>query len=67
MSGQELFNTLVQNTGLPEDYVRIRFSQLLNAKGIEMHDLKLDNVREVLADLLLDLIEQTTSDQEIRE
>lgn len=59
MSGQELFNTLVTNTGLPEEYVRIRLSQLLSEKGITMDQLNIENMREVLADLLLDLIQQT--------
>ena len=61
MSGQELFNTLVENTGLPEEYVRVRLSQLLHSKGLEMDQLTLDNIREVLSDLLLDLIQQTTA------
>ncbi len=61
MSGQELFNTLVSNTGLPEEYVRVRFAQLLNEKGLQLEELQLDHVRDVLADLLLDLIQQTTS------
>jgi hypothetical protein len=61
MSGQELFDTLVENTGLPEEYVRARLSQLLNEKGLTMSELKLDNMREILADLLLDLIQQSTA------
>ncbi len=61
MSGQELFDTLVENTGLPEEYVRVRLSQLMNEKGLTMSELKLDNMREILADLLLDLIQQSTA------
>ena len=61
MSGQELFDTLVENTGLPEEYVRVRLSQLMNEKGLTMSELKLDNRREILADLLLDLIQQSTA------
>jgi hypothetical protein len=59
MSGQELFDTLVQNTGLPEEYVRVRLSQLLNEKGLALEALTLEHVRDVLSDLLLDLIQQT--------
>lgn len=61
MSGRELFDTLVENTGLPEEYVRVRLTQLLNEKGLAMEELKMENVREILADLLLDLIQQTTA------
>jgi len=61
MSGRELFDTLVENTGLPEEYVRVRLSQMLTEKGLTMDELKLDNVREILADLLLDLIEQSSA------
>jgi hypothetical protein len=64
VAGQELFEALVQNTGLPEDYVRIRFARLIEDKGISLDELNLDNVREVLSDLLLDLIHHS-SDQSL--
>lgn len=59
MSGKELFEALVQNTGLPEDYVRARFEKLILEKGHSLESLNMDNVREVLSDLLLDLINQS--------
>lgn len=59
MSGRELFETLVQNTGLPENYVRARFEKLIAEKGLCLEDLQMDHVREVLSDLLLDLIHQS--------
>jgi hypothetical protein len=60
MSGHELFNILVQNTGLPEDYVKERFESLIQENGGSIENLSLENVRELLADLILDLISEST-------
>lgn len=62
MSGRELFEALVQNTGLPEEYVRVQFEKLIVDKGLSLEELKLDHVREVLSDLLLELIHQSNTD-----
>lgn len=59
MSGKELFEALVQNTGLPEAYVRGRFEELILTKGITLDNLTIEHVRELLADLLQDLIQQS--------
>jgi hypothetical protein len=58
LAGHELFETLVENTGLPEHYVRVRLSQLLRDRGLTMEELTLDNVRDILSTFLLDLIQQ---------
>jgi hypothetical protein len=60
LAGHELFETLVENTGLPEDYVRVRLSQLLTDRGLAMDELTMDNVRDILSNLLLDLIQQSS-------
>lgn len=62
MCGQELFNVIVQNTGLPEDYVRQRFEKLICQNGGSIEDLSIDSVRELLADLMLDLISDTSQE-----
>lgn len=56
MSGRELFEILVTSTGLPEEYVRTRFQKLLADNGRALETLSLDDVREMLSDLLLELI-----------
>ena len=63
MSGHELFETLVKSTGLPEEYVRVRFERLLAENGSTLETLSLDDVREVLSDLLLDLINSSLSEE----
>lgn len=59
MKGSELFDVLVQNTGLPEEYVRARLENLVLANGGHLEDVTLDQVRELLSDLLLDLIQDS--------
>lgn len=59
MKGTELFEVLVQNTGLPEEYVRSRLERLVMANGGHPEEVTLDQVRELLSDLLLDLIHES--------
>lgn len=59
MFGQELFNVIVKNTGLPEEFVRQKFESLIVENGGSVDNLSLDDVRELLADLMLDLISDT--------
>ncbi len=61
MSGQELFEVLIQSSGLPESYARSRFEKLLSDNNVSIENLQLDQVREMLADLLLDLINDSGS------
>jgi hypothetical protein len=58
MVGQELLDTLVENTGLPPDYVRTRLQNMLTEGGTVIEDLDMEKVRTLLADLLLDLINE---------
>lgn len=62
MSGRDLFEVLVANTGLPENYVRSRLNGLIVDKGCQVEDLTLDQVRDLLSDLLLDVINESISE-----
>ena len=59
MTGSELFEILVQNTGLPESYVRSRLERLVCENGGSVETVSLDQIRELLSDLLLELIEDS--------
>ena len=62
MSGTELFEVLVANTGLPENYVRARLSKLIASTGGNVEDLTMDQVRDLLSDLLLDVINESLAE-----
>lgn len=57
MTSSDLFEVLVKNTGLPEAYVRVRLERLICDNGGDVHTLNLEQVRELLSSLLLELIE----------
>lgn len=62
MSGTDLFEVLVNHTGLPENYVRARLSGLIAEKGGRVEDLTMDQVRDLLSDLLLDVINESLTE-----
>lgn len=57
MTSAALFEVLVKNTGLPESYVRVRLERLICDNGGDLETLTLEQIRELLSDLLLELIE----------
>jgi hypothetical protein len=59
MQGQELFDLLVENTGLPPEYVRRKLDDLLKTTGTPVESLNLEQVRDLLSQLLLTLIEES--------
>ena len=59
MQGQELFDVLVENTGLPPEYVRRKLDHLLKTTGTPIESLSLEQVRDLLSNLLLDLIAES--------
>ena len=61
MSGLELFESLVQSTGLPPEYASSRLQRLLSEKGFAAESLQVEQVREVLSELLLDVINESAS------
>lgn len=56
--GQGLAETVVQNTGLPEDMIRKEFHQLLERHGLTPETLTLEDLRMVMADYLQDVLLQ---------
>jgi hypothetical protein len=63
MAGTELLELLIQNSGLPEQYVRSRMDFLMKQNGLTAETLDLDKVRELISDLLLDLINESLAEQ----
>jgi hypothetical protein len=61
--GQELLEMLVKSSGLPEEYTRRKLTMMLQAAGKSENDFTLDDVRELLADLLMDLIDESSKDE----
>lgn len=57
--GALLIDALVQSSGLPEDYTRKKLLALLSEKGLSASDLTLDELRDVLADLLQDVVAES--------
>ncbi len=56
MVGTDLIEVLIQNSGLPEDYVRQRLNTLIAEAGHSSSEVELEDIRELLSDLLLDLV-----------
>lgn len=54
--GAKAVNLVIENSGLPEDYARNRLEKLLNQAGFDPDQAGLEEIREVLANLLQDLI-----------
>ena len=53
-----LFEKIVKSTGLPEELVTQDFLKKISDKGFEKSTLTLDQIRDVLADYLQDVILQ---------
>ncbi len=56
MKGEELIRTLISNTGLPESDVSTELDQLISRSGHSPDQITLDQMREILAEYLQDLI-----------
>lgn len=51
-----LFNKVVQNTGLPEDLISDELAQLLKGAGINQSEVTLDELRDVISNYLQDVL-----------
>lgn len=56
--GDNLFDKVVKSTGLPEELVTQDFLKKVTDKGFDRGTLTLDQIRDVLADYLQDVILQ---------
>lgn len=62
MEGLALLRVLIQSTGLPMDAVEREITRLLSARNLKAESLTLEDVREILAFYLQDvLLEAKTS------
>ncbi len=62
MEGLALLRVLIQSTGLPMDAVEREITRLLAARNLRPESLTIENVREILAFYLQDvLLEAKTS------
>lgn len=56
MEGLALLRVLIQSTGLPMDAVEREIKRLLDIRNLKAEDLTLDDVREILASYLQDVL-----------
>lgn len=56
MSGLDLLKILIESTGLPTDAVEREIAKMLVAKKLDPENLSLDDVRELLAGYLQDVL-----------
>jgi len=54
---------VVQLSGIPEEQIEPWFAAQIESRGMNPYDLSLDDLREVLADILQDLIMETSGEQ----
>ncbi len=54
--GAKVLDQVVGASGLPEDYAKLRLEKLLHEAGFDPDQAGLDEIRDVLANLLQDLI-----------
>lgn len=54
----KLFEKIVKNTGLPEELISQDFLKKISDKGFEKNSLTIDQIRDVLAEYLQDVILQ---------
>lgn len=54
--GQDLVDALVKHSGLPTDYAQRRIVELIATHNKDIKTLSLDDIREIAADLLQDII-----------
>lgn len=58
-----LLNKVVSLAGLPEEHLEPWFKAQVEARGLNPYDLDLEQLRNVMVDMLQDLILQTEEDQ----
>jgi hypothetical protein len=56
MMSNQLIKDLTAATGLPDELITKELSQMLNNKGLAGEDLSIDDLRQVMADYLREVI-----------
>jgi hypothetical protein len=59
MDGEVLIAELIAATGLPRAWVEPEFDRLLQGKGLRREQMTLDLLREILAELMQDVLVDT--------
>ncbi len=57
-----LFNKIIQNTGLPQDLISEELGDLLKNAGVEKTQVTLDELRDVLSNYLQDVLLKAKDD-----
>ena len=60
--GAKVLEQIVSASGLPNDYAKYRLEKLLHESGFDPDQAGLEEIREVLANLLQDLILATDNE-----
>ena len=56
MQGKDLLKKLITASGLPESSAHLELSRLIDAHGKPAHEITLDDLRELLADYLQEVL-----------
>ena len=67
MEGLALLRVLIQSTGLPMDAVEREINRLLQARNLQAEDLTLEDVREILAFYLQDVLTEVKTSLAIQD
>ncbi len=62
MQGLTLFNTLIQQTGLPSDYVESKLLEIIKRRNLSPENICLNGIREVLSEILMQTFEELAQD-----
>ena len=54
--GKELFGTVTAATGLPDELISEELTRLLATAGVRPEDLTIDDLRQILADYVQDIL-----------
>lgn len=64
MEGPSLIDLIIELSGLPKEWARNEVRQLIEKKGLPMEALNIEHVREILAELLQEVLISTKQEVE---
>ena len=62
MQGLTLINTLIQQTGLPSEYVESKLLEIIKKRNLSPENISLNSIREVLSEILMQTFEELAQD-----